>query len=95
MNKFIGKLAVVLALIVILLMGMALNGCTASAGYNRTLFDTTYKFDTVQIAMPNGDYVIGNVENWTDWEDSDAIQVTVNGTTYYTHLSNVVLMAKK
>ena len=45
--------------------------------------------------MPNGDYVIGNVENWTDWEDSDAIQVTVNNTTYYTHLSNVVLMAKR
>lgn len=93
MNKFIGKLDIVLALIVallILLMSMVLNGCTA----NRTLFDTTYKFDTVQIAMPNGDYVIGNVENWTDWEDSDAIQVTVNGTTYYTHISNVVLMAK-
>lgn len=89
------KVFITLALIATLIMGMLLGGCGANAEYNMTFFDTTYKFDTVQIAMPDGTIVKGTVDTWTDWEDSDAIQVQVNGTIYYTHLSNVVLMAKK
>lgn len=60
--------------------------------YNRTLFDTTYDFDYAEIYSPGGELIAsGNVEKWTDWEDSDAIQVKIDGVTYYTHLCNVIL----
>ena len=59
-----------------------------------TLFDTTYNFDKAQIQLPDGQIITGEVESWTDWETSDAIQVKINGVTYYTHLSRVVLIAK-
>lgn len=69
---------------------------TKAEAYNATWFDTTYHFDKAWIYMPDGSVVIGEVESWKDWEDSDAVQVKIkNGGTYYTHLSNVVLMAKK
>lgn len=69
---------------------------TKAEAYNATWFDTTYHFDKAWIYMPDGSVVIGEVESWKDWEDSDAVQVRIKkGGTYYTHLSNVVLMAKK
>ena len=69
---------------------------TKAEAYNATWFDTTYHFDKAWIYMPDGSVVIGEVESWKDWEDSDAVQVRIkNGGTYYTHLSNVVLMAKQ
>lgn len=47
------------------------------------------------IALPNGETVIGEVESWTDFEDGDQIQVKVNGITYLTHATNVVLIDKQ
>ena len=59
---------------------------------NRSLFDTTYTFTRAMIAMPDGSVVEGPVESWRDYEDGDQLQVTINGVTYLTHASNVVLM---
>lgn len=63
-----------------------------SACGNQTLFDTTYTFDKVQIRMMDGSVVDGEVKSWTDFENGDMLQVTVNGKTYLTHSSNVVLI---
>jgi len=59
---------------------------------NRSLFDTTYTFTRAMIAMPDGSVVTGTVESWRDYDDGDQLQVTINGVTYLTHASNVVLM---
>lgn len=61
---------------------------------NKTMFDTTYKFDRAQISMPDGSVITGKVESWTDYEDGDQIQVRINGKTYLVHSENVVLIAK-
>lgn len=61
---------------------------------NKTLVDTTYKFDYAIVALPDGRVVSGKVSTWTDYDDSDAVQVTIDGNTYYTHLTNVCLMPK-
>lgn len=81
-------LAIVVIIIFVLLMAIVLSSC----GYNRTIVDTKWSFDDVIIALPDGSSVTGHVESWTDYENSDMIQVTTNGTTYLTHSSNVVLI---
>lgn len=65
-----------------------------SACGNRSLFDTTYTFNRAIIALPDGSYVDGPVTSWRDYDDGDQLQVTINGVTYLTHASNVVLMAE-
>lgn len=83
-------------LLALFILAGTLMFITKAEAYNATWFDTTYHFDKVWIYMPDGSVVIGEVESWKDWEDSDAVQVRIkNGGTYYTHLSNVVLMAKQ
>ena len=59
---------------------------------NRDIFDTHYTFTRAMIAMPDGSVVEGEVESWRDYDDGDQLQVTINGVTYLTHASNVVLM---
>ena len=77
-----------------LLVGACLLGATlTTTGCNEQLFDTTYKFDRVIICMPDGTMVEGKVESWIEYEDSDAIQIKVDGSYYYTHLQNVLLIA--
>lgn len=59
---------------------------------NYKVFDTVYTFDRAIISVPGGDVVKGAVESWKDWDDSDMIQVEIDGVTYYTHASNVLLI---
>lgn len=73
-------------IVVTILTTLCFTGC------NNQVFDTTYKFHTAMIAMPDGTIVTGKVESWKDYEDSDAIQVKIDGKTYYTFLGNVVLI---
>ena len=62
---------------------------------NQQLFDTTYTFNEAIIELPDGTIVRGNVDSWTDMIDfPEQIQVVIDGTTYLTHMSNVVLIAE-
>ena len=49
--------------------------------YNRTIIDLTY-----------GEIVQGKVESWTDYTDSDQIQVKINGKVYLVHSADVALI---
>lgn len=72
-------------LTIIILAALILAGC------NRTLVDTTWAYKYADI---NG---VGTVEitSWTDYENSDMIQVKAkDGTVYLTHSANVVLRTK-
>ena len=60
---------------------------------NRSLFDTTYTFNYAIVGLPDGSYVEGPVQSWRDYDDGDQLQVTIDGVTYLTHASNVVLMS--
>lgn len=72
---------------------MIVVACPVNAdASNWQFFDMTYQFDSVQIAMPDGDTVKGKVESWKDYENRDVVQVKVGGKTYLTHYSNVVLI---
>ena len=59
---------------------------------NRQLMDLKYRFDYAIIGLPNGTTVEGKVSSWYDYEDSDVVQVVIDGKTYLTHYSNVCLI---
>ena len=59
---------------------------------NRSLIDVKNRFDRAIIRLPNDSFVEGKVSSWLDYSDSDVIQITIDGTTYLTHYSNVCLI---
>lgn len=75
-------------LVVMLLAAILLLLCV---GCNRPVIDTVWMFDRVQIKMPDGTIVSGKVDTWRDFEDGDMLQVKIDGVTYLTHSTNVVL----
>jgi ribosomal protein S1 len=81
------KKLIALVLVVVLAM-CVLTGC------NKQLFDATYSFERAIIYLPNGEVIEGEVTSWTDYEDGDQIQVTINGKTYLVHSSNIVLISE-
>ena len=71
--------------ILAILLGVALAGC------NRTIVDTTWAYKYADIIG------VGTVEvsSWTDYDNSDMIQIkSSDGTVYLTHSANVILRTK-
>lgn len=73
-------------LVVVFILMLFLTSC------NKTIFDTSYKFDYAYVKLGDQTIAEGKVQSWDDWEDSDMVQVKINGVVYYTHGSNVVLI---
>ena len=61
------------------------------AGCNRQIIDTTYNYTYGYISLPNGECIEGAVQSWTDYSDGDQIQVKIDGVTYLTDTTRVVL----
>ena len=79
----------ILCLLLVVVLATALCACG-----NKQLFDTTYSFEYAYVALPNGEVVEGKPSSWKDYEDSDVIQVVINGKTYLTHYENVVMVSE-
>ena len=75
---------------VALLLAAILLVVCAGCG-NRPMIDTVWLFDEAMVRMPDGTVVSGQVESWRDFEDSDMLQVKIDGKVYLTHSTNVVL----
>ena len=77
------------------LFAIALAGAVLAGCGNRTIFDTTYTFSRAIVYAPDGTKVAeGKVETWCDYDDSDIVQVRINGRTYLTAAENVILVAE-
>ena len=85
------KVIIIIAVIVALLVGALIIYWESTHG-NRRLIDTKYRFDRAIIQLPGGQVVDGKVSSWLDFDDSDAVQVTIDGKTYLTHYTNVCLI---
>ena len=77
------KIMVAIGLIVVMFCMIACN---------KEIADFTYKYDYAVLYLPNGNSIEGWVDSWLDFDNSDQIQVTIEGTTYLVHSSNVVLI---
>lgn len=82
------KKLIVLAITIIILLTTVLVGC------NKQLIDTKFSFKYAVIAVGDGTVIKGEVSSWLDFENSDQIQVTIDGVTYLVHSSNATLMSK-
>lgn len=81
--------------IIILILVCALTLCGCQIGNRKIGWDTTQTFKWAIIQLGNGELIEGAVESWRDFDDGDEVQLTINGVTYLTHYSNVILTTKK
>lgn len=79
----------VVAIILSGFLAVSLSAC------NMQLVDKTYNYTYGYVELPNGESVEGTVDSWTDYDDSDQIQVKIDGVTYFTDTTRVVLTTKK
>lgn len=85
------KKIAILAVVLVILSSFCLTGCS----YNRQLIDTNWSFKWAIMQLGNGELVEGEVTSWRDFDDSDCVQLTMNGITYLTHYSNVILCSMR
>lgn len=81
--------AVVLALLIPVLICLTMSGCG-----NKRIFDTTWTFERAIIFLPDGEKIEGKISTWDDFEGSDMVQVTIDGKTYLTHSSNIIMISE-
>lgn len=82
-------ITVVATLLVIGIIGALFTGCG-----NKNVFDKTWSFERAIIFLPNGEKIEGEVSSWDEFDGSDMIQITVDGKTYLTHSSNVIMISE-
>lgn len=61
---------------------------------NRDMWDTVHTFDRVIVQLADGSVIEGKCQNWRDYENSDMMQVKVDGKTYLVHSMNCTLIAE-
>ena len=80
-------------LILIIALALALTAC--QVGNRQVGWDTTQTFTHVILELGNGELIEGTVTSWRDFDESDVVQFTMNGVTYLTHYSKVILTTEK
>lgn len=83
----------IICVILILSLALALTAC--QVGNRQIGWDTTQTFTYAILELGNGELVEGTVTSWRDFDESDVVQFTMNGITYLTHYSKVILTTKK
>ena len=79
----------------IISLTIAIMLCGCQIGNRKIGIDTTQTFRWAIIQLGNGELLEGEISSWRDFEDGDEIQITIDGITYLTHYSNVILATKK
>lgn len=83
----------IICVVLILSLALALTAC--QVGNRKIGWDTTQTFTHAILELGNGELIEGTITSWRDFKDSDAVQFTMNGITYLTHYSKVILCTKK
>lgn len=80
----------VILIILLLISVLMMTGC--SLGNRQIGFDLKQSFDEAIIILHNDEMIEGKIDSWRDFDESDVVQVTIEGVTYLTHYSNVILL---
>ena len=83
-------IVIAVAIIALLIVGVIVSWEAVHG--NRQLVDWKNRFNYAIIQLPNGEVAEGKVTSWLDYDDSDVVQITMNGKTYLTHYTNVCLI---
>lgn len=65
---------------------LLMTGCA-----NKQVIDTNNRF-TYAYVNTGSKIIEGKVDSWTDFEDGDQLQVKINGVTYLSSSTNIVLV---
>lgn len=90
MNKY-WKVLLVTVLLIVCVFTFA--GCEMKTGNRITSGKDVQTFTYCYVVLGGKEIVKGSITQWRDYENSDVVQVLVNGKFYLTHYSNVVLIA--
>ena len=84
-----------LILIVILLICCVVlfSGCEMKMGNRITSGRDVQTFTYAYVVLGGQKVAEGSVTQWRDYDNSDTVQVLINGKFYLTHYTNVVLIA--
>lgn len=85
------KIALLAMLLVTFLAVFA--GCEHKTGNRITGGKDVQTFTNCYVVLGGKEIVHGAVTNWRDYDNSDVVQVLVDGKYYLTHYTNVVLVA--
>lgn len=75
-----------LAIFLIIVSVLTLTSCNYQAMY------LTYSYDYAIIKLQNGKIIEGKVQQWRDYDDSEQLQVKIDGVTYLTNSFNCTLI---
>ena len=69
--------------------------CGCQIGNRQIGLDTKQTFRWAILQLGNGELIEGTVTSWRDFKESDVVQFTIDGVTYLTHYSNVILCTER
>lgn len=82
----------VAAILLIIFMLMVMTGCMST---NRNgAADLVWNFNYAYVGMNGMRVAEGPIQTWRDFDDSDVVQVQIDGVYYLTHYTNVILVKK-
>lgn len=84
----------ILLVVMMAIIALLLCSCATVKSGNRIIEGKDVQtFSYAYIRLGERDIVEGYVTQWRDYDDSDVVQVMINGCYYLTHYSCVVLVA--
>ena len=92
-NKYLKILAVVIVLVIATLTLSACDGDYYKTGNRITGGKDVQTFTYAYVVLGGQEITRGAITQWRDYENSDVVQVLINGKFYLTHYTNVVLIA--
>ena len=93
MNKYFKIGALVLILVIVTLVLTSCDGEYYKTGNRITGGKDVQTFTYAYVVLDGQEIARGAITQWRDYDNSDVVQVLVNGKYYLTHYSNVVLIA--
>ena len=93
MKKYGKILALVMVLVIATLLLSSCDESYYKTGNRITGGKDVQTFTYAYIVLDGQEIARGAITQWRDYENSDVVQVLVNGKFYLTHYTNVVLIA--
>ena len=90
------KVKIVFVIILLIVCAFCLSSCSENyykTGNRITGGKDVQTFTYAYIVLDGQEIARGSITQWRDYENSDVVQVLINGKFYLTHYSNVVLIA--
>ena len=80
--------------VMLVLLAVVLTGCMETQTGNRVTHGKDVQtFTYAYIRLGDKDIVEGYITQWRDYDNSDTVQIMIDGKYYLTHYTNVILIA--